>query len=130
MPELGTTALLGPVELRLPAVPAMARVLRLAASGMADLAGFTIDAIEDVRIAVSEVMIALIEHGSGHEVEVQLLVDGDFTVKGRTRTESFDVTHPDLALCRMVLADVCIHHEISFDSGWVEIVAVVRHDVE
>ncbi|MHB1091084.1 MAG: hypothetical protein ACYC0U_08520, partial [Ilumatobacteraceae bacterium] len=67
--------LIGPVEIRVPPDPSLSRVLRLAASGMASLAGFTVDEIEDIKIAVSEVLIALIEHGDSQSVEMQFEVD-------------------------------------------------------
>ena len=60
-----TNQLPGPILLRFPAEPSLSRVLRLAAAGLASLGNFTVDHIEDIKIAVSEVLIALIEHGSG-----------------------------------------------------------------
>ena len=104
----------------------MSRVLRLAASGLASLAGCSVDQIEDVKIAVSEVMIALIEHGEGLPVEVQFVVDAEsFTVRGRTAVTAFDVKHPDLELCRTVLAGVGAHHGIEVSDGFAEIWASV-----
>ena len=67
-------AVIGPVVLRLPPDPALSRVLRLAASGVAAMAGFTVDETEDIKIAVSEVLLALIEHGAGKSIEVQFVV--------------------------------------------------------
>ena len=60
MTEPSTTL---PIDLRLPPDPAMSKVLRLAASGVGSLCGFTIREIEEIKLAVSEVLIALIEHG-------------------------------------------------------------------
>jgi len=70
------TVPIGPVEVRVPPDPALSQVLRLAAGGMATLAGFTIDEIEKIKVAVSEVLIALIEHGGGAPIDVHLDVDG------------------------------------------------------
>jgi anti-sigma regulatory factor (Ser/Thr protein kinase) len=112
--------------MRVPPEPTMSRVLRLAASGLASLAGRTIDEIEDIKIAVSEVMIALVEHGEGQPVEIQLIADpASFTVRGRTAVTTFDVNHPDLVLCRTVLAGVGAEHGIEVIEGFAEIWASV-----
>lgn len=118
----------GPVVLRLPPDPTLSRVLRLAASGIAGMAGFTVDEVEDIRIAVSEVLLALIEHGGGGQIEVQFAVEAQaFTVQGQTSTQSFDAEHPDLILCRTVLAGVCASHGIDLVDGHAQISASVTH---
>jgi anti-sigma regulatory factor (Ser/Thr protein kinase) len=112
----------GPVRISLPPDPALSRVVRLAASGMASLAGFTVDKLEDIKVAVSEVMIALIEHGGGKSVEIEFAVDAhQFVVNGRTIVEHFDSSDPDLLLCRTVLADVCDRHTIEMSDGHLHI---------
>ncbi|HEX3087219.1 MAG TPA: ATP-binding protein [Ilumatobacteraceae bacterium] len=121
-------ASIGPVVLRMPPDPTLSRVLRLAASGIAGMAGFTIDEIEDIKIAVSEVMLALIEHGGGQSIEVQFMVeDQAFTVRGQTEVESFDTEHPDLLLCRTVLASVTSQHGIDRIGDQAQIWAAVAH---
>jgi anti-sigma regulatory factor (Ser/Thr protein kinase) len=110
----GSTVPIGPVEVRVPPDPALSQVLRLAASGMASLAGFTIDEIEKIKVAVSEVLIALIEHGGGAPIDVHLDVDGRaFNVRASTSAAVFDPDHPDLLLSRTVLADVADEHGIA-----------------
>ena len=107
------TEQLGPVEIRVPPDPSLSRVLRLAASGMASLAGFDVDQIEDIKIAVSEVLIALIEHGAGESVDVQFTRVGRcFEIRGKTKVEHFDAAHPDLILCRTVLSEASNNHGI------------------
>lgn len=119
---------IGPVLIRLPPDPTLSRVLRLAASGIAGMAGFTVDEIEDIKIAVSEVLLALIEHGGGKSIEVQLTVeDQSFTVRGQTAIETFDAEHPDLILCRTVLAGVCTSHGIDLVDNQAHIWAAVAH---
>ena len=119
---------IGPVELRLPPDPTLSRVLRLAASGIAGMAGFTIDEIEDIKIAVSEVLLALIEHGAGKSIEIELMVEGQsFTVRGQTAVDTFDTEHPDLQLCRTVLASVCTRHGIELVDDQAQIWAAVAH---
>ncbi len=105
---------IGPVEVRVPPDPALTQVLRLAASGIAALAGFTLDEIERIKVAVSEVLIALIEHGGGAPIDVHLDVDGRaFNVRARTSAAAFDPEHPDLTLSRTVLAEVSDEHGIA-----------------
>jgi hypothetical protein len=119
---------IGPVVVTLPPDPTLSRVLRLAASGIAAMAGFTIDESEDIKIAVSEVLLALIERGAGNAIEVQFSVgDQSFTVHGRTAIDDFDVEHPDLLLCRTVLAGVCAKHSIELVDGEARIWATVEH---
>jgi hypothetical protein len=122
------SATIGPVFLRLPPDPTLSRVLRLAASGIAGMAGFTVDEIEDIKIAVSEVLLALIEHGGGKSIEVQITVeDQSFIVRGQTAIEAFDTEHPDLILCRTVLAGVCTLHGIELVDNQALIWASVAH---
>ena len=119
---------IGPIELRLPPDPTLSRVLRLAASGIAGMAGFTVDEIEDIKIAVSEVLLALIEHGGGETIEIQFMVeDQSFSVRGQTAIEAFDADHPDLILCRTVLAGVCTQHGIELVDDRAQIWAAVAH---
>lgn len=125
----------GPVQLCVPPEPSMSRVARLAASGLASLAGCTVDEIEDIKIAVSEVLIALIEHGEGGRVDLEFdlarpgTVAGThgaaFVVRGRSPVTSFALDHPDLLLCRTVLEGVCSSAEIGTAEGHAQIVAVV-----
>ena len=120
--------MVGPVVIRLPPDPALSRVLRLAAGGIASIAGFTVDEIDDIKIAVSEVLLALIEHGGGQQIEVQYTVeDESFTVRGRTAIHEFDSTHPDLLLCRTVLAGVSTSHGIELVDDHAHIWAAVAH---
>jgi anti-sigma regulatory factor (Ser/Thr protein kinase) len=120
--------MIGPVEIRVPPDPSLSRVLRLAASGVASLAAYTVDEIDDIKIAVSEVLIALIEHGRGEPIDVQFVVDAHtFTVRGRTPMEGFDVNDPDLRLCRTVLEGVCAEHGIDQVDSNAQIWATVEH---
>lgn len=120
---------IGPIEIRVPPEPTLSRVLRLAASGVASLAGFTIDEIESIKIAVSEVLIALIEHGGGEPIDVQFSVsETTFDLTGRTAVDSFDINHPDLVLCRTVLADVCSSYRVDLVNNEVHIWAAVAHE--
>ena len=39
------------------------------------MAGFTVDQIDDIKIAVSEVLLALIEHGGGASIEIEFAIE-------------------------------------------------------
>ena len=128
MPEAEESAAteIGPVDIRIPPVPSLIRVTRLAASGMASLMGYTVEEIEDIKIAISEVMIALIEHGDGAPVELSLRANSDeFLVLASTEAENLDLNHPDLVLCQTVLRGVCASHAIAVTNGRAQISASV-----
>jgi hypothetical protein len=135
MTESGTAPLYapvagGPVEIVIPAEPALSRVVRLAASGLASLTGFTLDEIEDIKIAVSEVMIALVEHGDRAPIMLDFAAQDDaFVVRGRTAVHDFDPEREDLELCRTVLDEVCAEHGLRFAEGHAEIWASVNRTV-
>lgn len=119
--------MIGPVEIRLPADPQLSRVARLAASGLGAMAGFDVALIDDVKIAVSEVLLALVEQGALGPICLTLHVDGPaFTIRGTTDTPSFDLNAPDLALCRTVLSGIAASHDVIYADGTAEIWAVVR----
>ena len=108
-----------PVTEPIPADPGLVSAIRLTASGIASSVKCTIAEIDDVKLAVSEVLLALIEHGCGRSLTVSLEVaDSTFAIRGATETRTFDRDHPDLALCETVLAEVCADHSIDVvDSG-------------
>ena len=119
--------MIGPIELRFPADPKLSRVVRLAASALASMGGFDVGLIDDVKLAVSEVVLALIECGSGNDVNVVLSMDGvAFRVHGSTMTDTFVSTHPDLGLCRSVLSGITVSHEIVYADGAAQIRAELR----
>ena len=122
------TTVLGPVVVRLPPDPTLSRVLRLTASGVAGMAGYSVDEIDDIKIAVSEVLLALIEHGAGQPIEVEFAAEQEaFVVRAHTPIDSYDTDHPDLALCRTVLAGVCSSHGIELIDDEAHIWAAVAH---
>lgn len=106
----------------------MSRVARLTATGVASMAGFTIDEIDDINVIVSEVMVALVEHGAHDTISVTFdVLDGCFTVRGATELADFDLDHPDLALCRTVLSAVSTNHGIERNGSRAEIWATLQH---
>jgi anti-sigma regulatory factor (Ser/Thr protein kinase) len=116
----------GPIEIRMPADPGLVSAIRLAASGLAAAGQCTIAAIDDVKLAVSEVLLALIEHGTGSTLSIEMeVVDSAFAITASTDTRAFDPSHPDLALCKTVLAEVCSDHSIELVGRELQIVANV-----
>ena len=126
------------VVLRIPADPAMSRVARLAAGGLASLQALDVDQIEDVKIAVSEIILALIEHGEGNDISLTFNTDpggsdgsdGSATspslvVMGSTACAEFDATSPELDLCHAVLTGVSRSYSISSTGVGAEIRVVL-----
>ena len=75
-PRIGQPRRRSDVELRLPADGAYVSVLRTAASGLAARLDFTIDDIEDVRMAVSEACaLALPEADEDSDLVAQFYLD-------------------------------------------------------
>lgn len=73
------------VELRLPADPRLLRVARVAVASLAAELPFTLQEIEDVRIAVDELSAAVID-GLDADAHLDLrfeVVDGELVVAGR-----------------------------------------------
>jgi anti-sigma regulatory factor (Ser/Thr protein kinase) len=117
----------GPLEIRMPADPDLVSAMRLTASAMAATRGCTVDEIDDIKLAVSEVLLAMIEHGSGRQLSVAMeLADSRFAISAATDTATFDRNHPDLALSETVLAEVCSEHSIELQNDELRIGASVR----
>lgn len=88
------------VSIKIPASPAYLNVVRLVASGLASRLEFTIDEIEDLKIAVDE-MSAYLTGANGREgtMEVSFVIDddrieilgsGDFAPGQKIRTDLTD----------------------------------------
>jgi anti-sigma regulatory factor (Ser/Thr protein kinase) len=111
-------ASLSPIELRVPADPVMSRIARLTASGVASLAGCTLDELQNVKIAVSEALIILIEHGDGERIDLEFDAEpGTFKMTARSLITDFDPQHSSLELCRVVLDDVSDSYSIDWRDG-------------
>ena len=113
----------GLIELVLPADTRLVRVARLVASGVATTAGFDVDEVEDLRIAVDEVCTALVEGGDGSPLLLGFdLGDGEVTVVGSTKASGgADFEQDRLALSRQILAVVVDEHHISADHGQISV---------
>lgn len=67
----------GDVVLEVPAEPSSLRVVRMVAATVAADAGFDIDAVDDVRMAVDELCAAILESRPSSPIRMRLRVDGD-----------------------------------------------------
>ena len=103
--------------------------MRLAASGMAATARCTVDEIDDIKLAVSEVLLVLIEHAAATSLTLRLeLRDSVLSIEGCAETSSADLDHPDLALSQTVLAEVSATNSIDLVDSELRIAATVRLD--
>ncbi|MCP3742763.1 anti-sigma B factor RsbW [Rossellomorea sp. BNER] len=82
------------IEMKLPAKPEYVGVTRLTLSGIASRAGFSYDAIEDLKIATSEAMTNAVQHAykeeTGEVIVGFALYDNRLEVMVADNGESFD----------------------------------------
>lgn len=109
----------GTIELTIPADPRMLRLVRLVASGLASTAGFNVDELDDLRIAVDEAVTALLEGGDGSSVPMRFEVDGaQVAMTGTTPASGTDPLDADrLEISTQILAAVCDEHDLRVDDG-------------
>jgi serine/threonine-protein kinase RsbW len=105
------------IEVRVPADPVYIRVVRLAASGVASLAGLDVEKIEDLKIAVDEMCSTLIEIGTGRPLHVRFAppVDGSTTMRVDVEALVDPSARRDehrFELSRTILGAVADHHEL------------------
>ena len=123
---MGVEIVPSPIVLSVPADPNVSRIARLTASAIASLAGCTMDDLLNVKIAVSEAIIVLVEHGDDNLIELTFdAAPGRFGLTARSEIAEFDPEHASLALCRVVLEDVSRSYDISWSGG----TAVITIDV-
>ncbi len=105
----------GPVTLVVPPVASMVRVGRLTASSIASIADMSIDDIDDIKIAVSEMITLLIQSGNRTNITMRFEIsDHSFTVDASTPASSLDLGRNDVALATAVLDAVSDSHEVAF----------------
>ncbi len=104
----------GPVTLILPPAASMVRVGRLTASSIASLADMSIDDIDDVKIAVSEMITLLIQSGNRTAITLRFeTTDESFSVEASTPSGATSLGRNDLALATAVLEAVADEHQIA-----------------
>jgi anti-sigma regulatory factor (Ser/Thr protein kinase) len=114
------------VTLVVPADPSRAKVARLTASALAAGAGLTVDAVDDVKIAVSEMLALLVGRGGGRPVTLVFSwAPGELAVEATSAVPPVDEDDPELELTNLVLDAVTASHGISHDGAQVRLVATV-----
>lgn len=100
---------MGTVAIKIPASPAYLHVVRLTAAGLAGRLGFTIDEIEDLKIAVDE-LCAYLTGAQGREGELQVsfhLHDDRLEIQGLGRFAPGQKVRTDLTeFSQMILQTV------------------------
>jgi hypothetical protein len=118
----------GPLSLAITIAPdpRLVRPVRLAMGGLASLAGFDVEALEDLRIAVNELTATLIERGDGSDLRVllSLTATGSIRIEGATGAGPASADYDRFRLSDQILSVVADMH--GFDtadgttSGWLE----------
>jgi serine/threonine-protein kinase RsbW len=91
------------VRLSLPASPDFVRIVRLAASGIATNLGFDVDELDDLRVAVGELVNLTLEVCKPETLEVLFTIDGkELHVEGTAPAAAGRVVELD-ALTRQIL---------------------------
>lgn len=108
------------VSIRIPASPAYLQVVRLIAAGLASRLGFTIDEIEDLKIAVDE-LCAYLTGSQGREGELAIdfrVGDGQLAIEGRGELAPGQKVRTDLTeFSKMILSTVVDSAELEGQDG-------------
>lgn len=102
------------IELTFPASSRYVRLSRLAAASLATELDFDIDAVDDLRIAVDEVVTLLVDGEHGGKITLRFLPGEDtLTVQGRCDATAFNGAVPSVSdLVEAILSATTDHHEI------------------
>lgn len=113
----------GPIELALPADTRLLRLVRLVASGLASTAGFDVDELDDLRIAVDEAVASLLEGGDGSRLTLRFDVgESEVDMAGSTPAAMGTTLDPErIELSTQILAAVCDEHELDLSDGQVKV---------
>jgi anti-sigma regulatory factor (Ser/Thr protein kinase) len=96
------------VRLEIPAQPSVVRAARLVASGLATTAGFDVDDVDDMRIAVDELCAVLFELGAGGVVGITFATrPGEIEVLGETTANDDEVDRTRFGLSVQILNAAC-----------------------
>jgi hypothetical protein len=118
-----SSTLEGPIELALPADTRLLRLVRLVASGLASTAGFDVDELDDLRIAVDEAVASLLEGGDGTRLTLRFDVgESEVGMSGSTPASPNTTLDADrVELSTQILAAVCDDHALDITDGSVRV---------
>jgi anti-sigma regulatory factor (Ser/Thr protein kinase) len=108
------------VSIKIPASPVYVQVVRLVAAGLASRLQFTIDEIEDLKIAVDELSAYLTgSQGREGDLEVRFKIDGDrIEITGQGHFDSRQKVRTDLTeFSKMILDTVVDSAELTQPNG-------------
>lgn len=106
------------VLLALPATPEFVRLARVTATGLASRAGFSIDEVEDLRLAIDELCFTLIgTKGREGQLELRYRLDGSaLEVKGSI--DGAEAATPHLSEWSDQILDALVdEHEVGWSAG-------------
>jgi anti-sigma regulatory factor (Ser/Thr protein kinase) len=96
------------VRLEIPTQTRIVRAARLVASGLASTAGFDVDDVDDMRIAVDELCAVMFELGSGGVVSITFATrPGEIEVHGQTTASGDEVDPTRIGLSLQILHAAC-----------------------
>lgn len=108
------------ISIKIPASPEYLQVVRLVAAGLASRLSFTLEDIEDLKIAVDELSAYVTgAHGRSGTLAVSFTLHGDrIQIRGVGEyTESYDVRTDLTDFSRMILETVAESAELSATNG-------------
>ena len=120
----------GEVRLEVPAAPEYLRISRIMAAGVASRVGFTLDEVEDLRIAIDEVCFSMVgARGRTGTITLRYLLDADrLVVEGTGRFSDGLGNEPTVsALSNQILAAVVDECELSAGEEGPRFRLVKRH---
>jgi serine/threonine-protein kinase RsbW len=110
------------VRLEIPAETRVVRAARLVASGLASAAGFDVDDVDDMRIAVDELCAVLFELGDGDVVGITFATrPAEIAVAGQTRANGDPVDASRFALSAQILNAACDEFSWTVADGFAEV---------
>jgi len=120
----------GEVRLELPAAPEFLRISRIMAAGVASRVGFTLDEVEDLRIAIDEVCFSMVgPKGRAGTITLRYRLDADNLVVEGTGQFSDGLSNEPVvsALSNQILAAVVDECELSAGEEGPHFRLVKRH---
>ncbi len=120
----------GEVRLEVPAAPEFLRISRIMAAGVASRVGFTLDEVEDLRIAIDEICFSMVgARGRTGTITVHyLLNDDELAVEGAGRFTDGLGSEPSMsALSKQILAAVVDECQLSAGTDGPQFRLVKRH---
>jgi serine/threonine-protein kinase RsbW len=120
----------GEVRLEVPAAPEFLRISRIMAAGVASRVGFTLDEVEDLRIAIDEVCFSMVgARGRTGTIALRYLLDTDeLVVEGKGHFSDDLSNEPAVsALSKQILAAVVDECELSAGEEGPQFRLVKRH---